>query len=361
MTALAWFVLAFAIIQMVVAAANYLARPLSGGLDGYTGLVSVLIPARNEAGHLPHLLGDLQAQSYFHFEVIVFDDQSSDETAGVVEFFADKDSRFRLVSSPGLPSAWLGKNFGCNSLSELAHGEYYLFLDADVRVSAGLIEKTLGYLRTEKLGLLSIFPVQQIKTPGEWMTVPIMNQILLSLLPLILVKKSGYSSVAAANGQFMLFAADAYKQLKPHRVMKDRIAEDIEIARYFKKNGMRIACNAGQGEITCRMYSSYSEAIQGFTKNIRVFFGNSLLLAFLFWGVTGFGFIPVFHVFSRQVFVMYLSVLLLTRIVVSLASRQSVAGNLLYMIPQQLTMGVLLVNSFLQTLYPHLKWKGRKI
>jgi hypothetical protein len=57
----------------------------------------------------------------------------------------------------------------------------------------------------KKISFLSIFPTQKMFTLGEYLTVPVIYYILLSLLPFILVPKSKYSSLSAAIGQFMLF------------------------------------------------------------------------------------------------------------------------------------------------------------
>jgi len=89
-------------------------------------------------------------------------------------------------------------------------------------------------MRKHNLSLISIFPKQVIISPGERITVPNMNYILLSLLPLIFVKKLKYPSMAAANGQFMFFRAEDYHSIEPHRLMKKDKVEDISTARYLK-------------------------------------------------------------------------------------------------------------------------------
>jgi len=356
------FIIFFTTIQLLVAAANLIFQPklLKSSLHR-SPLISVLIPARNEVENIGDILADLINQHYKNIEIIVFDDQSDDQTVEVVSALAEIDSRIKCIRSGGLPKGWLGKNFGCYSLALHAKGEYLLFLDADVRIGGNIIQSAVAYAEKHRLGLLSIFPEQIVITSGEKITVPIMNFILVSLLPLPLVQWSSFRSLAAANGQFMLFNSLNYKRLNPHEYVKNCKVEDIEIARYFKDNRILIACLLGNESIRCRMYSGFGEAVGGFSKNIISFFGNSFILAVMFWLITTFGFIPVLMTFSFNFFVVYIVMLLLIRLFVAIASHQRILDNFIYFIPQQIVMGVVMFRSFLNKHFFHYQWKGRSI
>ena len=359
---LAAFIFIFTMLQLMVTASNLIFKPNLHNLNLQGNpLISVLIPARNEADNIGILLNDLVIQPYANIEIIVFDDQSDDVTGEIVSHMAETDTRIKLVRSSGLPAGWLGKNFACHSLSRHAKGTYLLFLDADVRMSNDIIQSAVAYSQKHHLGLFSIFPKQIVITPGEKMTVPIMNYILLSLLPLPLVQWSSFRSLAAANGQFMLFNSIIYNRLKAHEHVKNCKVEDIEILRYFKTEGIPVACLTGDESIRCRMYSSFGEAVGGFSKNIIAFFGNSFLLALLFWLITTFGFIPVLISFSVNLFVVYIVMFLTIRLFVSIVSHQRILNSFLYLIPQQLVMGLVMFRAFLNKHFFHYQWKGRSI
>jgi len=359
---LAWFIFFFSILQLVVALTNLVFLPkLRSRNPVKRPLVSVLIPARDEENNIGNLLEDLTHQDYDNIELIVFNDLSADRTEEIVKVYAAKDNRIRLINGDNLPEGWLGKNWACHSLALASKGEYLLFLDADVRVKNGIIVKAVSYAQHFAVGLVSIFPRQIMKTTGEKITVPLMNYILLSLLPLILVRKSPFPSIAAANGQFMFFNSMIYKSFHPHKKLKDNKVEDIEIARYFKKNNCRTACLIGDSTIQCRMYNGFSDAAAGFSKNVSAFFGNSLTLASLFWIVTTFGFLPVLSELSTSAFLAYLTVIILTRIIISIESEQNVAENLLLLIPQQLSLGLIIYNAFIYRNVRTYRWKGREI
>ena len=180
MIIIAYIILAFTLIQMLVAMANliseiYLPEKISQSSD----LVSVMIPARNEESNIGNILQDLVRQDYTNIEIIVFDDQSEDKTREIVNEFTVADTRIRLVSSEGLPEGWLGKNFACYSLSKHSKGDYLLFLDADVRIKNNTIGKALSFSKKHDLALISIFPKQIIGSTAWlgrlWDSIPTLN------------------------------------------------------------------------------------------------------------------------------------------------------------------------------------------
>ncbi len=359
---LSYFVIIFTIVQLLVALSNFIyIQKLSGKNFDFEGLVSVLIPARNEAYNIANILSDLQNQLFSNIEIIVFDDQSTDQTAAIVSDFCKNDQRIKLIQSDGLPTGWMGKNNACHKLSELAKGDYLLFLDADVRIKNDIVIRSVEHSVKHKLGLLSIFPKQQLKTIGEWLTVPNMNSILLTLLPLILVRKSKNPALSAANGQFMLFDKKQYQQLRPHETMKASMVEDIEIARFYKKNGISIACIAGDSFVQCRMYKGFYDAVNGFSKNVVLFFGNSFLLAFLYWMVGASGLFLVYFNLSSEYFVLCFATILSTKLFVSLVSRQNVFINSILFYPQQLVLGLFIYKALVNKITGQYRWKGRNI
>ena len=359
---IAWFVFLITILQLLIACVNLLFRSkLPPGNKSDKPLVSVLIPARNEEKNIGNVLEDLLNQDYGQIEVIVFNDLSDDATAEIVTEFSRRDNRIRMINADRLPEGWLGKNRACHILSQHASGEYFLFLDADVRVGNKLIFNAISYMDRFGLALVSIFPRQIMMTLGEKMAVPVMNYILLTLLPLVLVRKSIFSSLAAANGQFMLFNAAVYKSLNPHEKMKSNMVEDIEIARYLKKEGYKIACLAGDCTIQCRMYSGAMDAVRGFSKNVAAFFGNSIMLAFVFWLITSFGFLFALYSLTLPLMLSYFIVFLLTRIIVSAISEQNAAENLLLIFPQQISLGLFIFYAFTRKKNKTYHWKGREI
>ncbi len=359
---LSWIILGFALIRMTVSLVNMFSNlNLPEAQRVYNDLVSVLIPARNEAQNLPGLLEALRSEDHENLEIIVYDDHSEDQTANVVRDKAEKDTRIQLMQGKELPEGWLGKNYACHQLAAKANGDYFLFLDADVSVSADLISKSLDFVKRKQLSLLSIFPKQQIHSLGERLTVPLMNWILLTLLPMILIRKSSRPSLAAANGQFMWFEKDCYQRHKWHEQVKDNLVEDIEIIRMMKEFNYEVCTLLGNRDISCRMYTNYKQGLNGFAKNVVEFFGGSPVIAvlFAFLVISGIFIIPFY--LGICMFIVYLTILIAIRIFVSIASKQSGLKNLLFHIPQMVTFVLMVGKGIHVNLTGRYNWKGRKI
>jgi len=357
------FILIFSLFQLLISLINWLFRVrLNKEIDIKTDkTISILIPARNEEENIGNILEDLTSTSPVVIEILVFDDESSDNTGNIVKEYSLKDSRVKLIESNGLEKEWMGKNFACHDLSTIAKSDYLLFIDSDVRIKNDIIEKALNYAISKNLDLLSVFPNQIMITKGEKISIPNMNFILLSLLALPLVLYSKFSSISAANGQFMLFKADTYMHIQPHKLFKYSKAEDIQISRYYKKKKLRIACLASVKDISCRMYNSLEESIQGFSKNVNYFFGNSYIIAVLFWLITSFGFIPLIIMGNYYLLLVYLIIILITRVLISITSNQRVGENLIYLFHQQFILGKIILKSIQNKRNRELKWKGRAI
>jgi hypothetical protein len=109
------------------------------------------------------------------------------------------------------------------------------------------------------------------------------------------------------------------------------------------------------------MYEGFREAVNGFSKNVIAFFGNSFLMALLFWLVTTFGIVAVAWSSTVLMTIMYIIACTLVRIFISIASRQNMFFNLLYIIPLQVSMGLFILRAFINRKYRNFEWKGRKI
>ena len=360
---LCYFILFFAALRLLIAVFNLISAPYlpSGESVDTDKLISILIPARNEEKNLDMLLNDLKDGIDRPNEIIIYDDLSRDNTPEVIEKHAEQNPYIRHLSGHLLPAGWLGKNHACHNLALEAKGDYLLFLDADVRIQPGLINSAIRFLEKKNLQLVSIFPRQIMLSMGEKISVPLMNWILLSLLPLALVRLSRWTSFSAANGQFMLFRASAYKQMLPHEKFRLHPVEDIAILRRFKKAGFRTSTLLGNKEIECRMYTGLKDATEGFARNFLYFFGNSIIIALLFGIISSFGLIVLLIFGSIELALVYLFLVIILRVVIAAASKQSVGENLLYMIPQQLVLLIIISKAIIKRKKHSIVWKERNI
>ena len=96
--------------------------------------VSVIIPVYNVENYLEECLDSVFQQSYSNYEVIAVNDGSKDGSLELLNAYAKKEARLRVVSKEngGLSDA---RNFGLN----YAQGEYVLFIDGDDRIHPEMI------------------------------------------------------------------------------------------------------------------------------------------------------------------------------------------------------------------------------
>jgi chlorobactene glucosyltransferase len=118
--------------------------------------VSICIPARNEMHAMAKCLDGILASDYRKLEVIVFDDDSADETSTLIRSYAHDGIRF--VSGGPLPEGWLGKNYALDVLTREASGTYVIFMDVDTQIRSTTISQLVGYIMAEDAVMASVLP-----------------------------------------------------------------------------------------------------------------------------------------------------------------------------------------------------------
>lgn len=359
---LVYLVFFFLILRFSVTLFNFISRPILPRTKlVHTNLVSVLIPARNEANTLGMLLHSLQQQEYAELEILVLDDDSTDDTARVCAEFAGADKRIRLLKGLPLPKGWLGKNYACHQLAEQAQGDYFLFLDADDVVAPGFIAAAVHRMKLQKLDLLSVFANQITISFGERLVVPMMHYLLLNLLPLRLVKLSANPSFSAASGQCMLFDADNYRANAWHQQVKNKVVEDVEIMKALKQSGAQGETLLANGLLHCRMYRGFSESISGFSKNLLAGFGDSVFGLGIYLFLVFLGPMAMFFYVDSVLSVFAIGLMLLNRMMISLLAGQSVWRNVGLHPLQMASLFLLSAISVHKKYKKSGTWKGRSL
>jgi teichuronic acid biosynthesis glycosyltransferase TuaG len=112
-------------------------------------LVSIVMPAYDSAAYIGQAIASVQAQSHAHWELVVVDDQSQDDTAAIVRDSAARDSRITLLQSPSNAGSAAARNLGVRRCA----GRFLAFLDADDLWLPQKLERQLGFLRGCGAGL----------------------------------------------------------------------------------------------------------------------------------------------------------------------------------------------------------------
>jgi chlorobactene glucosyltransferase len=244
-----------------------------------TPRVSLLVPARNEAGNIESCVRGLVSQNYPDFEMIVLDDESTDGTGEILEHIAAEDDRLRVIRGQPLPPGWLGKNWACQQLSQAATGEYLLFTDADTRHDPLMLRDSIAAALATNADLLSGMPHQEVQTWSEQLLVPILAWSFMAFIPIALAERVRAAFLSVSIGQYLLFRRSAYEKINGHASVRAKVVEDFELARNIKKAGLHWRFVDATARIHCRMYRNFHEVFDGLSKNLFVVFGNIFFFA----------------------------------------------------------------------------------
>ncbi|WP_418860260.1 glycosyltransferase family 2 protein [Slackia isoflavoniconvertens] len=90
-------------------------------------LISVIVPVYNSSGYLKECIGSILGQSESNIELIIVDDQSTDNSLDIVRQFSEHDPRVVLVANEKNIGQGLSRNKGI----ELSRGRFIAFVDSD--------------------------------------------------------------------------------------------------------------------------------------------------------------------------------------------------------------------------------------
>jgi chlorobactene glucosyltransferase len=247
--------------------------------------ISILVPARDEERKIGKCIYSLLRQDYPNYEVIVLDDQSSDNTADILHNIKIEYPRLIILAGKPLPEGFTGKNWACAQLAQYAHGELLLFTDADTEFQPYALREISHVMVGENADLLTGYPRQKMISWGERLLVPFFLWVVMCFVPLWLAYRLRIRYLSAAVGQMMLFKREAYQKVGAHHALGTAIVEDIALARNIKRAGLCWRVMNLTDMITCRMYLGGQEAFKGFAKNLFATFDYRIseFLFVYFW------------------------------------------------------------------------------
>lgn len=232
-------------------------------------LVSVIVPARNEAHNIARCVKSILSTTYPNLELIVVDDSSTDATAQIARDAAERDPRARFIASPPLPDGWFGKQWACVTGAKVARGSVLQFTDADTVHAPDLVARSMNAMRRTRAQLFSVAGRQELG--GFWEKV-IQPQI----FTILAVRYGGTESVTQATnvrdkiagGQCIFVTHDSYNAIGGHAVVRSSVAEDLMLAQRFFAARKRVGLMLGVNQLSTRMYGSLGEIIRGWRKNV---------------------------------------------------------------------------------------------
>lgn len=252
-------------------------RSLPTGKPSRPGLLTVIIPARNEEADLARALDSVLAQADVKLEAIVVNDHSSDRTGEVADSMARSFPQLRVLHDPLLPPGWLGK---CNAMQQaaaMARGDVLLFTDADIIHDPRCFTIALAELERRELDFLSLFPRMEFVSTWENIILP----ALVSGLALFATSRieDPQSNDALAAGAFLMIRSQAFRAIGGFEPIKGKMLDDVELARLVKRSRRRVGFYAAPQLLSVRLYKSNRHAFWGMTKNVLEGLNGRLWLA----------------------------------------------------------------------------------
>ena len=235
--------------------------------------VSVVIPARKEAGRLPSLLAALGAQTRPADEVLVVDDDSDDDTAAVADA-AGVD----VVAAPPLPDGWTGKTWACWNGAQRTTGDVLVFLDADTEPEPDLMGRLLEAL-DRRAGLLSVMPYHRMQRQYERLSAFFS---VISLMGVGAASARRSAPITGAYGPCLACDRGEYDAAGGHEAIRGAVVDDVALAQQFRRVGLPVRVAGGRSAISFRLYGGgLRDLVEGWSKNFASGAGSTPVLRFL--------------------------------------------------------------------------------
>jgi hypothetical protein len=247
--------------------------PPQPGKPGFPGAprISILVAARDEEDNIEACVTSLLDQDYPNLQLIVVDDRSRDRTPAILSRLQRQGgSRLRVVTVRELAEGWFGKSHAMREGVRVSDGDWLLFTDADCRqLSPHTVSIAMGEALTQRTDFLTIIPMLETRTVWERIIQPVCSLVIAFWFMPDRVNNPD-KSTAYANGAFMLMSRRCYNAIGGHEPVRNRLNEDIELARLAKAAGMRLRVVENKGLYQTRMYPTLRQAWRGWS---RIFAG----------------------------------------------------------------------------------------
>ncbi|MFF2090622.1 glycosyltransferase [Paenibacillus sp. NPDC058174] len=335
--------------------------PLDPELEPYRGnlKLSVIIPARNEACNLPHLLQSLQSQTVPPYEIIVIDDFSEDRTKEIAESYGVK-----VIAGSTLPSGWTGKSWAVWNGYLNATGDAFAFLDADIRLAPHALDALLK-ARERAGGVVSVVPFHHTEKPYEKLAL-VMNMLGIFAFTSIFERSNPQKGL---YGSCILALREDYERINGHASVRTEVLDDLLIGSKFIEAGIPVTNFIGHGLVSFRMYpQGIQSEIEGFSKGAILSTSRLspwTIIPIAIWVVGLLVSEAVFLAIGTSWFIPLLAGYLLYMLQFiyfkKYVGKFGLVIPVLHIIAALFFIAVMLYSAYQVVFLGHVRWKGRKI
>ena len=216
--------------------------------------VTVLVPARNEAGVIAETLQSVAAQGR-GLNIILVDDESDDGTAAVAHRL--RLGNLTVVESGSLEPGWSGKLWALQQGLMYVQTETILLLDADIRLEPGTVSALKTRMREQDLHLVSLLAFLRMDSFWEKLLMPAFVFFFKLLYPFHL-SNNGSKATAAAAGGCILLRSSSLEQSGGFEAIRGSLIDDCALARQFRQAGFATWIGLSHSARSQRSYDGLS-------------------------------------------------------------------------------------------------------
>jgi len=202
-------------------------------------LVSLIVPARDEARAIESALRTMLTLDYPRFEVIAIDDRSTDGTGAIMDRLAAENDRLKVVHVSTLPEGWLGKNYANHVGTQAATGEFLLLTDGDILFDPTILRRAMRLVAERRLDHLVLLPDPLAETFWEKVLVNFFMVMLLIASQASFARFSWARKAYLGVGAFNLVRRFAYDGIGRHEPLRMEVADDVCLGKLLKQAGAR--------------------------------------------------------------------------------------------------------------------------
>jgi dolichol-phosphate mannosyltransferase len=226
-----------------------------------TPRISVVVPARNESQRIAECLAPLRGAPGV-LEVIVVDDESSDDTAAIAEA-----NGARVMRGAPLPPGWVGKIWALKQGIEAARGDIIVTLDADARPDARLPITAARQLLADGAAMATVAPkFRTSSAASQWLHAA----MLVSLVYRHAAGAATATSDAVANGQCMVLRRDEALRDDWCGRVSGEIIEDVALVRMLVRDGKRVSMFDGTNLLVVAMFDGFADTWRGWGRSLAL-------------------------------------------------------------------------------------------
>lgn len=234
-------------------------------------LISVIVPARDEAANIEATLRSLLATEGVRLEIIAVNDRSTDATGAIMDRVAAEtlppEKTLVVLHVTELPQGWMGKTHAMVAATARAAASWLLFTDGDVLFAKDSLLRAMNFAEAECADHAIIFPTLILHGFGERMMLGFFHALsaLFSRfwrIPLADARES------VGVGAFNLIRAEAYRKIGGFESLRMEVLEDLRLGVEVKRHGLRQRVAFGRDLVRVRWVVGATGAVRNITKNV---------------------------------------------------------------------------------------------